>query len=384
MKTRILGSMADLERGAWDRLFAGHCEGYDYFVACEKVPPENFRFYAIGVFEGERLIAGAPLFRLALQLDHVFEGVLRKLARGLCRAWPGGVHIPVIGLGSPHADELPLAFEPGLSPKKRQQVIRTLDDGLLRHARESGAQVLLLKNITPSQKQNMSMTLEQLGYAAMPTLPIAKLAIAESDQAYIRSLSANMRSNIRRKLKRAAKIRVEIHDSLPPGLEKRITRLREATRVRAKADYGDFAEVSPDYYAAVMSTTDSSAKLMLYWLEERLVGFAIALTAPGKLKEKYTGLKYPEALKHGVFFLNWMTMLRLGRDNGVEEFHSGETTYLTKKRLGCHFERSWIYLKHRNRLINRVLRWISPWLAMDQTDPDLKQLGDKAPYRDRS
>lgn len=383
MNTRILDSMADLDRDAWDRLFAGACEGYDYFVACEQAPPENFLFYAIGVFEGERLVAGAPVFRLALPLDQLVEGVLRKLARGLCRAWPGGLSIPMIGLGSPHADELPLRLEPGLNPEQRQQVIKELDEGLLRHARESGAHVLLLKNITPSQRHSMGATLEQIGYASMATLPIAKLAIPESDQAYIQSLSANMRSNIRRKLKRAAKIRVEIREGIEPGLEQQLPALREATRTRAKADYGDFAAVSPGYFAAVMSKQGSGAKLMLYWLEEQLVGFAIALTAPGRLKEKYTGLKYPEALQYGVFFLNWMTMLRLGQENGVAEFHSGETTYLTKQRLGCHFERSWIYLKHRNRVINALLRWISPWLAMDQTDPDLKQLGEKAPYRDR-
>lgn len=381
MNTRILTSMADLDRGDWERLFGDACEGYDYFVACEQAPPENFRFYAVAVFEGERLVAGAPLFRLALQLDHLFEGRLRTVVGVLQRLWPGGIKIPVIGVGSPHADELPLAIDPGLDEQQRKAVLQALDKGLMQHVRESGAQVVLLKNLTPGHRKWMHGDLERTGFAAMATLPIAKLAVAGSDEAYIQSLSANMRSNIRRKIKRAASIRVEIRDTIE-GVEEDVARLREATKARAKADYGDFAEVSADYYRAVMSRPGSGARLMLYWLEDRLVGFAIALTRPGRLKEKYTGLRYPEALEYGVFFLNWMTMLRLARESGVEEFHSGETTYVTKQRLGCSFERSWIYLKHRNGLINWILRWLSPLLAMDQTDPDLKELGDKAPYRD--
>ena len=236
-----------------------------------------------------------------------------------------------------------------------------------------------LKNVSDCDSQSSHEVFQRRGYARVAALPIATLAIPNSEEAYIASLSANMRSNMRRKLKRAKDVRVEVRSSVD-GVEEEIFALREATRRRAKTDYDIFAEVSTSYFRQVLSHLGERAKLLLYWRGEDLIGFALVLVEPGRLIEKYNGMRYPDGPDHGVFFLNWMTQVRLCVELGIAELHAGETTYLTKARLGCKLHRSWIYFRHRNRPLNQMFGLLSRWIAFDTTDPDLRRLGADAPY----
>ena len=116
------------------------------------------------------------------------------------------------------------------------------------------------------------------------------------------------------------------------------------------------------------------------WRGEDLLGFALVLLEPARLLERYNGMRYPEGPDNGVFFLNWLTQVRLCIEHDIPMLHAGETTYLTKARLGCKLHRSWVYFRHRRRPLNRMFDLLGRWIAFDATDPDLRQLGADAPY----
>jgi hypothetical protein len=378
---RFLPSIGDIDRCAWDRLFGAASEGFDYYLACESATPPMFSFAALGVFRGDTLITGAPVFRTDFRLDMMLEGDLRKLAGAIGHRAPRLVNLAVMGAGSPHADELALAFDPTLDLRGRRAALDALLEGLERRAAQLGIGMTFLKNVTDRDSLWSHEVFRRRGYARVATLPIATLAIPTSEEAYIKSLSANMRSNMRRKLKRAKEVRVELRNSVE-GVEEQIFSLREATRRRAKTDYDAFAEISPSYFRQVLAHLGERAKLLLYWRGEDLIGFALVLLEPCRLLEKYNGMRYPEGPDNGVFFLNWMTQVRLCIEHGIPQLHAGETTYLTKARLGCKLHRSWIYFHHCHRALNGIFALLSRWLAFDSTDPDLRRLGSEAPYVD--
>jgi predicted N-acyltransferase len=288
-----------------------------------------------------------------------------------------------MGAGSPLADELALAFDPTLDLSGRRVALEALLEGLERRAAQLGVGMTFLKNVTDRDSVWSHRVFRRRGYARVATLPIATLAIPASEEAYIKSLSANMRSNMRRKLKRAKEVRVELRSSVE-GIEDQIFSLRETTRRRAQTDYDAFAEISPSYFRQVLAHVGEGAKLLLYWRGEDLIGFALVLLEPNRLLEKYNGMRYPEGPDNGVFFLNWMTQVRLCIEHGIPQLHAGETTYLTKARLGCKLHRSWIYFHHSHRALNGIFALLSRWLAFDSTDPDLRRLGAEAPYVDPS
>lgn len=377
---RILSSIAELDAASWEPLLGNSAQGFGYFRACELAPPPNFRLYAAGLFDGDELVAGTPMFAVDFRLGTLMSGSVAPIGRWLHRNAPSLVNVPIIGAGSPHSDDVSLVFSSRLDDDSRGQALDALLDGIYRHAAAEGARVVIVKSIVESADAWAARHFARRGYARIASLPVARLTLPRSTDDYIASLSANMRSNIRRKLKKAARLRLEERDNVG-DLKVELNTLRDATRARGKTDYDVFEGLSPDYFERVLEHGGGRAKLLTYWQDDTLIGFAMALIDAERVTERYSGLRYPEAIETGAFFLNWMTMVRLGIEHGAREYNAGETTYLTKARLGCKFERSWIYIRHRANVLNPVLRAVAPLLAFDKTDPDLKLLGAEAPYR---
>ena len=212
---RVLESVGVAGRQAWGELRVRASEGYDYLAACEGSPPDMFKFLAVGAFVDEWLVAGAPAFEASFRFDLPLTGVVRQMTDHLHRRWPG-LALRVLGLGSPHADEIGLAFHTVLQPSDRERAFRALLESLQRAGADRGISVLFVKDVTERQAAWADPILKAAGYGRLSTLPVAHLDLPfATEEAYLMSLSANTRSNLRRKLKKAAAaVQVEVCSSI--------------------------------------------------------------------------------------------------------------------------------------------------------------------------
>ncbi len=376
---KCLQSMADIDRHAWRHLYGRATEGFDYFYACEQAPTPGFRYSAIVVFAGDKLIAGAPVFKTSFDPALVLEGPVRSVFHLASRAMPALASIPIIGLGTPHSQETTLAFAHDLSVQQREQALSTLVKGIEHFAARSGGRIIMLKDVGEDLTSWGHATLKRAGYGRATALPVATLNIPESEEAYIKSLSSNMRSNLRRRLKRAKDVRVDIRSNAD-GLSDQLHNLRAQTMERASADYAQFAETSDHFYDAIFNGMPDNTRLLTYWLDETLLGFSMVLLGRDKLVQNYNGMRYPQGPDHGLFYLDWMTQVRLCLEYGIPQMQAGVTTYLIKSRLGCEFHRCYLYLRHRYSALNTVVNAVVPTLNLERSDPGLQELGARAPF----
>lgn len=375
-------SIADIPCDAWDGLFPDRAEDWDYFCACEAAAPEGITASAIAVFDGDKLVAAAPLFRTDYRLDMSLEGSLKPIGDWLYRNLPKLVVMPVLGLGSPLTEECPIGFDPALSQDARTQAFNALIKGVERYAAAEKISLLALKDVTDRAAEWMSEPLDRSGFCRVGTLPLATLHLPFKDEAeYLASLSSSMRSDIRKKMRRATKVEIEYRDTID-GIEEEISSLFQETRANRKADYGDFDDVPETYFREVMNNTDGNAMVMLARVDGQLVSFNIALIEKDRVLAKYIGMRYPAAREHNLYFVNWMAMVRFCRERGITWMQPGQTSYKQKVRLGCKLKRSFVYFKHRNPLINPFFRLFGPMMAFDKMEPDLEELGESAPYLD--
>ena len=293
IECKTLASIADADRDAWQRLFDGAAEGYDYFLAAERCPPPHFRFSAIAAFDGDRMIAGSPTFLTHFDAGMFLDGTAGKVFNGLTSVVPSLGRVPMVGLGSPHTQEPTLIFDPALSPAAREQAFAALLDGIDQYAVANGARLAVAKDVSQDTKSWAAPTLEDSGYARVTALPVAILDVPDSEESYISGLSGNMRSNLRRRLKRASNVRVEIRDNCD-GLNDQIYALREATMERGAGDFAHFATTSRDFYPEVLAQLPGKAKLLTYWLDDRLIAFSMVVLGPTRLVQNYNGMRYPE------------------------------------------------------------------------------------------
>jgi hypothetical protein len=105
-----------------------------------------------------------------------------------------------------------------------------------------------------------------------------------------------------------------------------------------------------------MRNAGKSAQVMLCGVDGELISFNIVLIEPDRMLAKYIGMRYPQAREYNLYFVNWMSLVRLCIERGIPWLQSGQTSYRLKARFGCTLKRSWIYFKYRNALINPLFK----------------------------
>ena len=379
LTARHVPTIADIAREDWSRLFGAKAEGWDYFRACERAMPEDFSASAMGVYAGDTLVAAAPLFRTDYRLDLSLEGPLKPAVEWLYKNARKFVVVPVLGMGSPLTEECPIGFHPALRAEERLAAFDALLAGMDVRAKAEKIPLLALKDITDRDAARAHVPLSRMGFTRVATLPLATLHLPFKDEEeYLASLSASMRSDLRKKMRRAH-VKIDIRNTID-GIEDEIVELFEETKANRKTDYGPFDEVPASYFREVMQAMPGNAQLILCRVEGKLASFNIFLIEPHRIIGKYMGMRYPLAREHNLYFVNWMATARLCMERGIPWLQTGHTSYEQKVRLGCKLKRSWVYFRYRNALINPLFKLFGPMMAFDRMDPDLQALGAEAPY----
>ena len=369
---RWLASVGELSRAQWDALFPGRAENWGYFRACERSGHDGVTTAAIAAFFGETLVAAAPLFETAYHLDMALPGPLQKAAAVLRRVAPSLLKKSIVSIGSPWTEECPVGLHPALNIDQRATAFSALVAGMERHADANGIALRVLKDVEDRDAEWMTPILARLGYARAPNLPVAILHLPfESEAAYLASLSSNMRRDLKRKMRSADKVQVEICHSIA-GIEDEITALFLETKARSKAEYAGFDDVPADYFRNVVAALGDRALIVLTRVDGVLASFSISLMEDNRVIGKYLGMRYPLATEHNVYFINWMVIVRLCIARGIRWLQTGQTTYNQKTRLGCKLKRSWIFFKHRGTFTAAIVRAVGSRLRFDTLDPDLK------------
>lgn len=380
VQARTLAGIADIGSAAWDACLPGEAECHAYYSACDAVAAESgigLRMAAAIAEEGDEVVAVTPFFRLNYRLDTPLQGRLRAFGDALFRHVPGLVTLKVLCIGSPYAERCHLGFSPKLDAAGRLAAFQALAAALERQAAEEGAHLVVWKDLAPAEEDGVGKVLKQAGFARLGSLPIALLDLPFADEAaYLASLSAATRKDIKRKLAKAGEVRVTFHTDIT-GLETEITDLYEATRAQSGLDYGELEVLPPGYFGAVSRALGERAVFVLYWIGEELAAFNLLLVEPDRVIDKFLGMRYPLAREHNLYAVSWMANVRFCLARGIHKLQSGQTAYASKLRFGSRLVPSTLHVRHRLAPLQWALRCFSPWLGFERFDPDLAAIARK-------
>src|SRR5262249_10694602 len=142
-----------------------------------------------------------------------------------------------------------LGFEPGTSAAEQGRLL----DAILAHAEQFAEQhrvrMLAVKDSSTAQDALWAAAAKAQRLRRQPGLPTALLDVrfASIDE-YLGSLSKATRKDMRRKLKRAAELRVEWRSNID-DIAPEIMRLYQSTYANAQFS---FEELTPDYFRNVL------------------------------------------------------------------------------------------------------------------------------------
>lgn len=369
-ETRINTSIRDIGREEWDACFADEVERYDYLLAVEEAGIADFRWRYLTIVERGQVIVAMPAFLTDYQLETTAdEGNIRKFIRNIRRHLPRFMTLKLACLGSPCTETAAPGFHSSVSLERRPELLAQLLDGFERMADVEACALRGIKDVPETLMPAFRNTFESAGFAGIPGLGTASLDIdfASIDE-YLSRLSSGTRKDMRRKLKSSQAVRLETRNDISDILP-RVLELYQETR--ARSDW-QFEVLTAEYFTGVLRHMPAQSFCTLYLVEDRILAINILVCNANTLIDKFFCMDVKEGRKHNLYYLSWFNNLGHCLQRGLTRYQSGQAYYEHKVKLGSSLTPNMMYFKHRNRILQALLRLISPLFAIDEA-PEKKR-----------
>jgi predicted N-acyltransferase len=132
-----------------------------------------------------------------------------------------------------------------------------------------------------------------------------------------------------------------------------------------------FEKLTIEFFESLAGLMPNQCRFVLYYMQEKLVGFNCLLLGNGVLMDKYIGMDYEHSKQFNLYSLSWLYNIQMCIRDGFHTFQSGQAAYETKLSLGAKLEQTYVFFKHRNRVINPILKLASRALAYGNFDSAL-------------
>jgi predicted N-acyltransferase len=351
---RVTDTINVFTRDQWDALFPGELERYDYLAATEAAGLQGFQWRYVIAEDRGQLLAAVPAFLTDYALDTTLTGIARRLVTQLRRQFPRALVLRLACLGSPCTETISVGFTKEVDAKRHASILSGLLQVFERHACASRCNLLAVKDVPAEQSELWRRAAGSASYQTMPSLPgtVLELRFASTDD-YMAQLTQGTRRDMRRKLRSRSEVRIEhrrnIDDVIAP-----IGQLYAATRARARLS---FEELTPAFFQGVLARVPG-ASCTLYFVGDELLAMNLLLEDQVTLLDKFFCMS-DSGRDYNLYFLSWFCNVEYCLSKGLRRYLSGQAGYTNKLRLGSTLNGTSMYFRHRNVLLNVLLRMVA-------------------------
>jgi predicted N-acyltransferase len=250
-------------------------------------------------------------------------------------------------------------MHPGIPRPRHSELRSSLLQAFEMDAIRAGASLLAIKDLPEPEREAWGPVLEKRGYSHVGGLPVACLDIDfTSVESYLARLSSGTRRDMRRKLRSALQLRIEVVHDISPHLD-RVMALYRSTRARAQMRFED---LTATYFQGVPARMGANAFHVLYWRGDDLLATNLLLQGGDTLIDKFFCMDPQGGRDLNLYFISWFTNIQLCLERGLALYQSGQAAYADKLRLGCRLLRTSMQFRHRNRVVHAMLRLAAPML----------------------
>ncbi len=356
----LVPSVSQIDARDWLRLFGDTAEGYEFYQVLESSRLEGFAFCYVLVSAGAEVELIAPLFWSDFDLGIGLEGPAQKILGAARRLCPRLLKARTLFCGSPfgEAGVIGLAGSPADPAALRSELLRAME-GV---CRRQGLAFILFKDF-PAERRPLLAPLAREGFFFGDSFPNVEVPLPfPTMAAYVESLSANARKDLRRKVRHAeatGRLRVEVVEDIAPWIEPAYALYLNTYR----AGTVRFEQLTREYFLETGRRMAGRAKFFLFFSGDRLVAFNLCFLHGDQLIDKFIGLDYAVARPLNLYFYTWHHNVQWCIAHGVRHYWVGQTDHGAKVRLGGRLVPLYFCARHRNPLVNRLLRLAARFLA---------------------
>ncbi len=311
---------------------------------------QGFNFYHIVVRQDGKPILFLPLFETEYNLSTFLEGWIKKIFYMISQGTGRLLRPRVLAVGFVEGEWGEVGFDREVDRRTLQLAWDLALKKLQMLAAKLNVDILAFANF--NTESGSLIPVDKLGdFAQIKSVPCARLPIHFSNmEDYLNSLSKNMHKDLRRKKRKAGDIRIVRTQNINPWLNTIYQFYLEQIK-RSELVFGVYQR---DFFERVCNRVPG-AEYVLYFSDEKLIGFNLVVVERHYLVDKYFGMDFKLGREHNLYFISWLENVRYCIENHIPLCHVGQMAEKTKARLGARFLPSLILFKHRNPLFHRLL-----------------------------
>jgi len=369
MKTKIYRTIREIPKEDWEAIYPVGPRNYHLFKSIDESGFKGLRHYYIIVHDQNAPVGAAPCFLFNYPLETTIEGPLKNILYLARRAFPGSLNLKALICGLPYAEG-----SIGINRKNPEPVLRAILAAMEKIARHERASILAFKDFTEEFTPFLDSLTRNHKFHKVESYPSVELDIDfPSFEDYMARLSHATRKDLRRKFKKVGRlpeIAMEVADNAS-GVLGEIYDLYMQTFLKSSVK---FEEVSRDFFTNISRHMPEHSKYFLWRVNGRLVAFNFCLVSEDTVMDEYIGLDYSVAYDYGLYFITFRDVINWCIANKITKYKSGAMTYEPKKRLKCSFIPCYVYIRHMNRFVNPLFKFMCAALRPENFDDVLKDM----------
>lgn len=356
----------------WHQAFPGNRKDHRYYEIVEDTiqPVFDYRYFAV-LDEYETVCAIQPFFLLDQDLATGASKQVKMLVNAIRRFRPRFLKIRTLmvgcAAGEGHLD--------GLAESLRANA-ETLASTIVRHARDSRASIVVLKEFPARYRPALQRFLEH-GFVRIPSLPMTRLNIdyGSFEEYTVRALNSATRRKLRKNLKAAAQsepIELCILNDVTSIIDE-IYPLYLQVYERSKLH---FEKLTGDFFCRLGRSMSDKVRFFVWRQKEKVVAFTLCMLEGDAIYAEYIGLDYRVALDLHLYHYAVRDMISWAIANGYKWFRSSALNYDPKLHMRHLLDPIDLYVRHTSPMANVVLKIALPWLEPTRSEPTLKKFGN--------
>jgi len=301
------------------------------------------------------VLAIQPCFLVEQDLVIASPRPIRTIAASIRRLFPSFLRPKILMVGCAAGEGHLTAPPDSIGPTQ---------DALKKFARESGAKLIVWKDVPAGYRESLrALKQAPANCAHVASMPATRLPLdfASFDDYLARRLSHAMRKNLRRKFKATAAAAPSLTMTVTSDLGEAVDEalgLYEQVFARSRMQ---FEHLNKPFLQQLAARMPDRVRFFLWRQEGRLVAFSLCLVHNGVLYDEYLGLDYRVALDLHLYFITFRDVLTWAIEQKLTAYHSTPLNYEPKLRLGFDLHPLDLYFAIPWAGVNRLAR---PFMGM--------------------
>jgi len=371
LKTRVVNRIEELPREDWEIVFPKALENYYFFKSLDESSFEQFKFFYILIYDNDVPVGATSCFIMDFPIDIAVSGFLKKPLGFIKKLLPRIFNLKALMCGLPMGEgRIGILKNPDM-------VMAAISQALEEIAKKQKAPLVIFKDFNNSYGDILGPLLKK-GYSKIESFPSTdmKIDFASFDD-YLKTLNQSSRDNLKRNLKKADKVKIEL--TVKNALEEE--ELSQAyglyLETYNKQEMG-FEKLPIEFFRNVARNMPEEARFFLWRIEGKPVAFAFCLVSGDYFIDYYLGFDYSVAYRYFLYFVRFRDLLKWCIEHGIARYEMGATTYEPKRRLDFNFIRLYFYVRLRNKLFNKFSSLVIHFMKPENFDPIFEHLDNRS------